>query len=567
MVAASAQLPSHRFNYWTDLTANHKPCVLIVGAGLSSGLAPRPDELILELIPKQESIEKTLGIQTNFFLSKQNTETLYQWADRCIAEISLQTKDEKQAKLKFVNAIGLTNDERFAAKANVPTRGVTPRHRVIARLAREGSIDNVWSINWDLWLEASFDSVGMKHIIYSAGLGSDLPQAWKMTYETWVPPNPPQVDSQTITLFKPHGCISALHRGSTVLLITESELGKQLSAPHNQSVTRMKKDLTGNALCVMGWSASEPYLQAVFRELNEAQCLSASSLAIIDPFPKIDSSDANKNTHSFLIDAYEKTNKDVLCKVGTENFDTTDDLMLWIQSQRGLNALRAACHGNKSVVKILDTHLVAIEFPQPRDCTLSWVSSWFDTFLPVWLRLCFNCKAETFVAAGKPVHPDFLPLRLRDAHIPWGDLDKVRKDLKAAALIYMQIANASGMDAEQMRWDFESYPGALWCTQERHLFVPVPIWADEDCISLAVLKPLMESRQWADKGRIRSLSVLPITYDEGLVLTTDWTVRLLRWKQELSGLMPHAKFAVDAGIGVVSLNDLINGSTIVKATL
>jgi hypothetical protein len=563
MIAASVKLPSHRFNYWTDPIGRHKPCVLIVGAGLSMGLAPLPGKLVNELIPKQEAIEKNLGIQTDFPLNEKEPQTLYQWADRCIAEIKLQTNDAEQAKLKFISAIGLMNDERFAAKANVPARGATPRHRIIARLAREGCIENVWSINWDLWLEAAFDCVGMTSVQYHSGYGV-LPQCWKTQYETWVPPNPPQGGKQTVTLFKPHGCIGDLHRGGKVLLITESELGEPFGDSLNQTVTRMKKDLTANALCVMGWSASEPYLQTIFQDLKAANCLSGS-LAIIDPYPKIGPAEFG-NTHALLIDAYGKTNSDAICKVESENFGTTDDLMLWIQLQRGLNALKAACSSQQCIVQLLDSHLQTLESPVPNSFALGWVSSWFDTFLPVWLRLCFNCKAETFMAAGAVVHPDCLPLRLRDAHIPWGDLDKIRNDLISAALIYMQLAQIEPQDTAQLPWDFESYPGAFWHIEERHLLIPVPIWAEEKCISLAVLKPLMESRQWGDKGRIRALSVLPITYDnEGQCRINDQAAQLSRWRQELSGLMPHAQFASEKSIGVASLSDLNHRSTVKQA--
>jgi hypothetical protein len=66
----------------------------------------------------------------------------------------------------------------------------------------------------------------------------------------------------------------------------------------------------------------------------------------------------------------------------------------------------------------------------------------------------------------------------------------------------------------------------------------------------------MESRQWSDKGRIRILSVMPIQYDQGSAVTDDRAEKVSRWKQELSNLMPHAAFAADGGISVVTLSEL-----------
>jgi hypothetical protein len=435
MTLSTITLPSHRFNYWTEVVKKHKPCVLIVGAGLSSDLAPRPDQLVRELFPRQESIQKNLQITVEFKLDANKPDTLYQWAEHCIDAIKERGIDENQAKRQFLDAIGLTSDGRFAAKANVPARGATPRHRVIARLAREGRIENVWSLNWDLWLEAAFDCVGMTAIQYASVFKNAFPRYWKTQYESWVPSTqPPEEIEENVTVFKPHGCIRSLHHGNPTFVITATELAQKRSGFSETAMARMTADLKGNALCVIGWSVSEPYIRPLFENLKYVHCLTGS-LAIIDPNP-------NDDGHNFLINAYDKTNDESICKVQIKGFGTTDDLMLWIQLQRGLNSLKAACNGLNNIVNFLDAHLKEADFPYPNTSYLGWAASWFDSFLPVWLRLCFNCKAEIFMSAGAPVSHEFLPLQLRDAHVPWGDLDRPRKDLRAAALIYVKLAAA-----------------------------------------------------------------------------------------------------------------------------
>lgn len=111
------KLPGHGFNYWTDPVSKQIP-VLIIGAGFSSGLAPRPDELVEDLQPKQIDIEARLGVNTGFELDKSSSLTLYMWAERCISELT-KKMSEKEAKVLFARAIGLMTDARFAARANV----------------------------------------------------------------------------------------------------------------------------------------------------------------------------------------------------------------------------------------------------------------------------------------------------------------------------------------------------------------------------------------------------------------------------------------------------------------
>lgn len=548
------KLPKHRFEYWTNPSSKHTP-VLIVGAGLSSGLAPRPDELIRDLIPKQHDIEDDLGVKTGIQLDLYDSKTLYHWAGRCIAEL-LQEMPESKAKIRFATAIGLMNDARFAAKANVPLRGTTPRHRVIARLAREGRIRSVWSTNWDLWLEAAFESVGIECITKATANDLSLPKSWISRYEGWVPPTPPTSDEETLTLFKPHGCIRALHEGNTRFLVTDSELNKSLRDHEPQCVVRMKADLTNADTCIIGWSASENYLQQLFADLKDASVLS-NSLAIVDPFPKLNSLIENESGHLKLINAYGKEADDVVCEVKPSGLGSTDDLMLWIQFQRGLGVLASVCANDKNIVEVCMRHSKKMQEPLSEIVGLEWAIQWFDSFLPVWLRLCFNCQAQEFVN-GVSLQAAAIPIHLRDAHIPWGDIGLQRNDLRAAANIYRQIDRIHSNDDRKTSWDFDAYPGGFWNSESQHLLVPVPIWCEIDAISLAALKPLIDSRHWNDKGQIRKLSIVPIYPTQtGLEIRMNGAA-LSRWKQELCALMPHAAFATESSIFTEIFDEQMN---------
>lgn len=161
-------LPGHSFPYWSDPGEHHSPPALVIGAGFSTPQVRLPYQLTVHYAEQQNAIEKALCIATSFnFKLNENgkandPDDLYCWAERCVNElIKKPGATADTAKRRFISAIGLLEDQQFAATANIPLRGTTPRHRVLARFAREGCIYSLWSLNWDLWLEAAFEAVGL----------------------------------------------------------------------------------------------------------------------------------------------------------------------------------------------------------------------------------------------------------------------------------------------------------------------------------------------------------------------------------------------------------------------
>lgn len=73
-----------QFEPWTDPTNNEHAPMVLIGAGLSFGLAPRADDLALEVGERRLEIEKSFGVDTGH-ASIDCTKQLYRWAEQCLA--------------------------------------------------------------------------------------------------------------------------------------------------------------------------------------------------------------------------------------------------------------------------------------------------------------------------------------------------------------------------------------------------------------------------------------------------------------------------------------------------
>jgi hypothetical protein len=128
----------------------------VVGAGLSWGLVPLPEELLRQW---KEGAERELGCDAIDNLPGGSA-ALYAWAERILAHLS--DRGGTPPKLALAKALGLLADQSWTGNVPVPLRGTTPRHRVIARFAREQRWASVWSLNWDCILENALERVGLE---------------------------------------------------------------------------------------------------------------------------------------------------------------------------------------------------------------------------------------------------------------------------------------------------------------------------------------------------------------------------------------------------------------------
>src|ERR1041385_3852039 len=135
-------------------TGVHRPSILILGAGASVGLVPGPSDLLAE---KRVSAETKLN-----YPSAPSTgptpSSLYEWAEAMITH--LRSKGDPNPKLTLARSLDIPSD-RPRWIGNTSVMRSTPRHRVIARFARERLFEQVWSLNWDCRQESAFESVGL----------------------------------------------------------------------------------------------------------------------------------------------------------------------------------------------------------------------------------------------------------------------------------------------------------------------------------------------------------------------------------------------------------------------
>lgn len=545
----SITLPGHSFSYWSDPGDCQSPPALIIGAGFSTPQVRLPVHLATHYAKKQSEIEKALGIATGFDFQldgtgkANNPDDLYCWTGRCVEELDKVTGATKEtAKRKFINAIGLLEDQQFAATANIPLRGTTPRHRVVARFAREGCVYSLWSLNWDLWLEAAFEAVGLvRRNSASPNFTDELPTSWKKSYRVFLPSDPPDENNNCIPLYKPHGCIGAFAaQTDDTFKITKAELEMDVLVDVK---LRLQAQLAGKPVCAIGWGATEGNLQSIFVDCATANQLQKGKLTIVS-LSWNDDVETTDSRHSKLAENFLQDVTNTFCSVQRNTPGTTDDLMQWIQALRTLRlfekVVRSLSPTNSAVLLQLEKQIEIFKQPIFFGSPFDWALRWFDTFVPVWSRVCFSLKALVFQKYGD-VPVGALPMMRRDEHIPLNDNTTKRWDILSAANLYCVLLS---MDtAMQSELDFETFPGAFWHAPTRSLLIPTPMWGDVVDISLAAIKPLMESRHWNGMSGVKGICLLRVKGGLQVADHPNEPDRLVVWKQGFCSLMKLRAFA------------------------
>lgn len=538
-----------RFSAWID--PDHRgPCpTLLIGAGLSFGLVPMANDLATEIAERQTTIEASLGVAVGYPIQRGNADSMYEWAERCIACLKLKDPglEDFKAKQSLADAMGLMHDRRFLAQAHVPGRGTTPRHRVLARLSREDRVHSMLSFNWDCWLEASFQSVGLR-----PGSGADyrVPNSWNSHYQVWFKGSDFSRNSSVQSLLKLHGCMSALCSGRGDFVIAKSELNTPLNDKQRKNLIN---EVIGQQRPVItfGWGASEGYVNDMFTEASQAKTL-GTELIIVDP------NIANKNYEAIRA-AYALSTDQSSVSITKTSPGTTDDLMLWIQTRRGLACMRQACAGQHEIVAVLSRLEQALPaFTEDKDKGTLALTAFFDSWLPVWLRTCFFVGAKQFDNVVEGTEKQILPVDQRDAHVPWAYPLTPRSDLRAAAHLLSHFHITGPM---AVQWDFDTFPGALWHSATGRLVIAVPVWAETERVSRAGIKPLVESNHWSRKGIIRELCLLPLHAGERMQ-PEDEARRLRRWKESIASCFGHMSLAKTSAIADMPLEALAHSTRI-----
>lgn len=534
-----------QFQPWILPMSNVPAPIVIAGAGLSFGLVPMALQLAKYVSENKSSIESSLAVKSTIDPGDpSNPMKLYQWAGDCLNQLISKGNSNASAKHALADAMGVTYDARFLAKANIPLRGCTPRHRVLGRLAREGRIHAVWSFNWDCWIEAALECVGLRKG-KRPGANRIAPSDWKLRYQVWVDGNHVPEAQDLLPLFKAHGCVRALHDGLGDFVISEDEMCVALSHQPPGRVERMKRDLSERWAVTVGWSATEDYVQELLVEMKSNGLL-GDRVTVIDINP------AQPRLERVCL-SYGTTTDSAGVKVMGSELGTTDDLFLWIQVNRGFAALRHVCIAHPT----LDAQLAQMEAKIPAysspEMLAFWPASFLDSWLPIWLRTCFMVGAQELGSAeGNLV--EILPTEQRDAHIPWCCDQPSRVDLQTAASL---LSHLDSVTSTSRSWNFESFPGGLWDRSKQILILPIPFWTPLSRISASSLRPLFESSHWYDKSRIRTLALLPIHLlgDEEPNANIAEAL-LVRWKEVLASAFNHRFLADMSNIKSITITEL-----------
>lgn len=545
---SSQQIIPHTFPTLTN--PNAVKSALLIGAGMSNGMAPAVSVLTSEICANHDNILQKLGIS----ISPPEGNSFYDWAENAFDELkNVRHLSDGDAKLFLANAMGITSDPRFQAKVGMPLRGNTPRHRVVARFAREGRWSTICSLNWDCILETALESVGLLPRPDARNhLANPLP--WHRWYCTWQAGDqhvPSAMANCTVHLIKPHGCVNKLATGdASSFIVTKSEiidLPNQLGAVVSGRMNLMFSDVS---LVTLGWSAAEDYIHNNIENIKSQGTLlqgGADRLSVINRSWYPDGPTGLPQKHDRLAAAFEVDRSASFFSAGKPGYPTVDELFQWLQTRYGLERMHEFAQAKGMVSQAQELKNVIKFFSKPDPA--NWLNGLFDNFLSVWVRLCFNSSCVIYKCHAAPIPTNLVATHRRDEHIPWRYGETDRNDLLAAIPLVLTLWNK-----QNCPWSFSEYPGALWNVIEGHLVLPLPAWGPHDKpIELAALKPLMDGWSWSNKGAIKKLSVLLLMPESSFSTLSDNNVVL---RSSVAWSAKASQFADPKKIGVIGLSDL-----------
>ncbi|CUV65043.1 hypothetical protein BN3087_150060 [Sulfurovum sp. enrichment culture clone C5] len=476
----------HQFE---KLTSREENVVVMIGAGMSYGLVPMANELKQSL----ELVTNNLSIEDDELLTENDP---YKYADIVLKHIP------NQDKLVLVQNMGIINNPKWFAKVGLPLRGTAPRHRVVARFARENLLHEIWNYNWDTILESAFESVG-----FTRGRKDGIKQPWNTLFDTII-----TYDDLTATptdgffkIYKPHGCLQAMKEAQELqmsnpvkskkiaerFMIGQNELSldKQWTdqEPGGTFLSLMHTSLNHHVM-VIGWSLPEKYVHDKLKYIMESMTAEIEHLSIIDPFYQAG--------HTTIANRYNLNQNEIHFEVSsTQTGLTTDNLFLALQTKYSLKQLLKNTDEQSDEWNTIQGVLTQCDLGNTKDTLLSWA----DNFLPAWIRLCWrteHLKVRTF-------NPFDIRLEKQDVHIPYQGIETTRIDMEMAATIFHYIQNS------KINWDFSTFAGGLWDYENTRLVIPLP---NATFSTLHVIKPLV--RMIEEKvAYITSIAIMPITHN------------------------------------------------------
>lgn len=534
-------------------SGNHRASVILLGAGMSVDVIPLAGNLLRD---KRASAEAKLGFRSAL-PSEADPESarLYEWAEEVIQE--LVRRGDPCPKLTFAESLDIPTDPAW--RGGTLSFRDTPRHRVVARFAREGLLAQIWSLNWDCVQETALENVGVRRD------GREIGMPWPTVFRTVITAAECALsgESHSITVIKPHGCVislgkarESLDRGdlaealnqSTRFLVTESELSSLDPSICGFGIQQflfatLSSKMTSNPFIAVGWKVSETYLTSYFESAikpilldpNREPPIAIDEVSII-------SRTFNREGQTKLASCYGKDDRTAHINVGRPGFDI-DRLFLWIQALFAMDQLIALAPndtrtGLEEIAKLVDE-----DHTNP-----SFLVVWIDSFLSVWVRLCWRCGMIRCRDADRNIIESArIPMEDRDEHIPWSLSGIERPEISAAARLLTAMHNSGNAG----NWDYERFPGAFF--RKGKLIVPLPHWGDGAKNDLRGLKPLVDSIKRNGPGFIETIGIVVVGDTETAPITSS---DILVLKQLLARELSLSRFSTPTDIEDIPLNSL-----------
>ncbi|MCX6074682.1 MAG: hypothetical protein NTY39_10215 [Campylobacterales bacterium] len=474
----------HQFE---KFTSREEKAVLMIGAGMSYGLVPMANELKKSL----ELVTNNLPIEDDELLTEPDP---YKYADIVLKHIP------DQDKLVLVQNMGIINNPKWFAKVGLPLRGTTPRHRVVARFARENLLHEIWSYNWDTVLESAFEAVG-----FTRGRKDAIKQPWNTLFDTII-----THDDLTATptdgffkVYKPHGCLHAMKKAQELqtsnpteskkiadrFMIGEEELSLIkpwiTTEPGSTFLSLMHTSLI-HPVIVVGWSLPEKYMHNKIGNKMVSIQAEIEHLSIVDP-------QFNDKGHQIICEHYGLQQDDTHFSIDKDF--STDNLFLALQTKYSLKQLLNNTDEGSNEWKTIQNVLSQCDLGNAKNAHISWA----DDFLPAWVRLCWRTEHLTVRAFNS----FDIRLEKQDVHVPYdGIVGTLRIDMEMAATIFHHIQNS------KTNWDFSTFPGGLWDYENSRLVIPLP---NATFSTLHVIKPLVKMIE-EKAAYITRIALMPITH-------------------------------------------------------
>jgi len=490
-----------------SLRSGTVPSILIVGAGLSAGLAPGPAEL-LRLSGKKA--EEGLGIDTGLLEGEAPcSASLYSWADSVLDLIDGKCEIPK---LALATALGLRNNPAFSRINNrIPAE---PRHRVIARFAREAQWEKVFSYNWDCRIEHAFERAGFRQGSLSPG------EPWPHDYCVIITNAdlPHSASGKTIPIHKLHGCAVDLDCAlelhelrkttdaklkSDRFMIGESELKQNVASDTGQAA--LYADLTSclntKNVVVAGWSVSDKYirdyLDRTCKEAIKTQSRREDVLTCID----IEVGDG----HVWLAALFSRQPESFMALVEKVGW-TQNDFFEWVWAIYALDYLILAVPDAENT-PILEQVLRLQSAPTSSIAVISFLHN----FLPEWNRLCWRQGLVPFSVNG--AHGDWstLLLEAEEEEVPLNLPGRDYSDLRAIGRLLVRLLDHDRLN----EYDYERHKGAFW--KGDTLIVLLPIGSGSLTCELRADGPL--KARWAEACNYATEIVLcAVPFDTAVTL-------------------------------------------------